>query len=327
LRDRHSFATRKGVCRNADIRAKLGCTYVSTDGGFVCAEKVNARVAGQVVEVAVQNSERARGFSANSASTVKRIGIENFQLNVADSVQLVQVEGREMYFLALAADFDGTLAEGSRVDSETWNAILRLQASGRKMVLVTGRSIDSLAQAVPRLEAFDRIVAENGAVLYFPAKRKTVLLSAGPPRALIQELRRRKVEPLWLGEIIVATRAENTRTVLDAIQELDLEAEIATNNKTIMVLPAGANKATGLAVALDDLGISPEVVISVGNGENDTTLFEFAGCGVAVANAEAVVKAKADDVTDRPIGAGVSELMDRITMAEMVQIRRCQITS
>lgn len=229
-----------------------------------------------------------------------------------------------MYFKALAADFDGTLAEGGKINPSTWDALRQLQDSGRKMVLVTGRSIDYLVPAVPRLEAFDRIVAENGAVLYCPTDRKTVLLSAGLPRSLIEILRLRNVEPLWLGEIIVGTRAENAELVLDAIHELDLAAEIVTNHGTIMVLPAGVNKATGLAAALDVLGIAPEAVIAVGDGENDTILFEFTGCGVAVANADAVVKMKADDVTDCPFGAGVSELIDRITMAEMVQIRRCR---
>ena len=230
-----------------------------------------------------------------------------------------------MHFLALAADFDGTLSEGGEIAPSTWNAILQLQATGRKMILVTGRSIDYLSRAVPRLEIFDRIVAENGAVLHHPAERKTVLLSAGPPHSLIQKLHERQLEPLWLGEIIVATLAANSRAVLDAIEELDLKAEIATNNETIMVLPAGVNKATGLAVALGDLGIAPEAVVSVGDGENDTILFEFTGCGVAVANAGAAVKALADDVTDHATGAGVSELIDRITTAELVQMERCQI--
>jgi hydroxymethylpyrimidine pyrophosphatase-like HAD family hydrolase len=229
-----------------------------------------------------------------------------------------------MHFLALAADFDGTLSEGDEIAPSTWNAILRLQATGRKMILVTGRSIDYLSRAVPRLEIFDRVVAENGAVLHHPAERKTTLLSAGPPHSLIQKLRERKLEPLWLGEIIVATLAANSQAVLDAIKELDLKAEIATNNETIMVLPAGVNKATGLAVALDDLGIAPEAVVAVGDGENDTILFEFTGCGVAVANAGAAVKALADDVTDHPVGAGVSELIHRITTAEIVQIERCE---
>jgi hydroxymethylpyrimidine pyrophosphatase-like HAD family hydrolase len=184
----------------------------------------------------------------------------------------------EMHLLALAADFDGTLSEGSRVNPETWNAIRQLRDSGRKMILVTGRSIDYLIPAVPRLEAFDRIVAENGAVLYRPAERKTVALSAGLPHLLIERLREQRVEPLWLGDIVVSTRAANARAVRDAIQELDLEAEIAINKETIMVLPAGVNKATGLAVALDDLAIPPEAVVSVGDGENDTILFGFTGC-------------------------------------------------
>jgi HAD superfamily hydrolase (TIGR01484 family) len=228
-----------------------------------------------------------------------------------------------MNFLALAADFDGTLADGSKVAPETWDALRQLQDTGRKMILVTGRSIASLAPAVPRLEAFDRIVAENGAVLHCPAERKTVLLSAALPASLVQTLSRREIEPLWLGDIIVATRAANTRAILDVIRELGLATEIATNKGTVMVLPAGVNKATGLAAALDDLGISPAAVISVGDGENDTILFDFTGCGVAVANADAAVKAQADDVTDHAFGAGVSELIDRITIAEMVQVRRC----
>jgi phosphoglycolate phosphatase (TIGR01487 family) len=235
------------------------------------------------------------------------------------------MRGDKMHFRALAADFDGTLAEGGTIKSETWDALRQLQASGRQMILVTGRSIDYLAQAVLRLDAFDRIVAENGAILYRPAERKTVLLSAGLARPLVQELRRRKVEPLWLGEIIAATISDNSKTVLDAIGVLDLQAEIATNNGTIMVLPAGVNKASGLAIALDDLGIQPEAVISIGDGENDTALFESTGCSVAVANAAAVVKAKADDVTDRAFGAGVGELIGRIVIAEMVQVRRCQV--
>lgn len=98
-------------------------------------------------------------------------------------------------------------------------------------------------------------------------------------------------------------------------------------NSTIMVVPAGVNKATGLTVALDDRGISPEAVVSVGDGENDTILFEFTGCGVAVANADAVVKAKADEITGRPVGAGVGELINRLTMVETVQIWRCQATA
>ncbi len=69
----------------------------------------------------------------------------------------------------------------------------------------------------------------------------------------------------------------------------------------------------------------PRRWVSVGDGENDTALFAFTGCGVAVANAAAVVKAKSGDLTDLPFGAGVGELINRITLAEKVQVRRCHV--
>jgi hypothetical protein len=46
----------------------------------------------------------------------------------------------------------------------------------------------------------------------------------------------------------------------------------------------------------------------VGDAENDVPMLAFAGCGVAVANALAEVKAAADLVTRRPAGEGVAEL-------------------
>ena len=47
-----------------------------------------------------------------------------------------------MRYLALASDYDGTLAHDGRVDEETIAAIARLRASGRKLILVTGRHLD-----------------------------------------------------------------------------------------------------------------------------------------------------------------------------------------
>ena len=46
-----------------------------------------------------------------------------------------------MYFLALATDYDGTLAHDGRVDSPIIAALERFKATGRKLVLVTGREL------------------------------------------------------------------------------------------------------------------------------------------------------------------------------------------
>jgi len=235
-----------------------------------------------------------------------------------------------MHFLALASDYDDTLADDGNITGATWSAVQRLRTSGRKLILVTGRSFANLEWVLPRLEDFDAIVAENGAVLYCSAEHRTVLLSGGLPKSLVEQLQFRRVEPLWIGEIILATRTENAHQILEAVRDLELEVGIVTNNNTIMVLPAGINKATGLAAALDELRIPAGQVVSIGDGENDAIMFESTGCGVAAANAPAIAKRTADLVTEAVAGVGFSELVDRIVttdLAECLENRRAHIHS
>ena len=87
-----------------------------------------------------------------------------------------------MRYLALACDYEGTLASDGRVDEPTVAALERARASGRRLILVTGRELDQLYDVFPWLELFDRVVAENGALLYRPASREEKLPAAPPPR-------------------------------------------------------------------------------------------------------------------------------------------------
>ncbi len=49
-----------------------------------------------------------------------------------------------MRYLALATDYDGTLAQEGRVAREALDALKRLKESGRKIILVTGRQLPEL---------------------------------------------------------------------------------------------------------------------------------------------------------------------------------------
>ena len=82
-----------------------------------------------------------------------------------------------MRFLALATDYDNTLAEGGSVPDDVWEALRRLRDSGRRLVLVTGRELDDLLRICARLDLFDRVVVENGGVVYRPATAERRLLA------------------------------------------------------------------------------------------------------------------------------------------------------
>jgi hydroxymethylpyrimidine pyrophosphatase-like HAD family hydrolase len=213
-------------------------------------------------------------------------------------------------FLALATDYDGTLATDGAVDLKTVAALRRLAATGRKLILVTGRQLNDLLRVFPDARLFDAIVAENGAVLYRPERRGTRMLASPPPALFIEALHRRGVEPLWQGQVVVATVQPNDATVMVVIHELGLDLQVILNKGSVMVLPSSVDKATGLAAALDELGLAPRSVVAIGDAENDQAFLAMSGCGVAVANALDPLKATAKHVTRGEAAAGVREIID-----------------
>ncbi|HLJ97805.1 MAG TPA: HAD family hydrolase [Gemmataceae bacterium] len=222
-----------------------------------------------------------------------------------------------MRYLALACDYDGTLAADGRVDDETLAALERLRVFGRKLILVTGRELPDLLSVFPNLHLFDSIVAENGALLYWPSDGEQKTLAERPPEQFLQALHDRGVRPLSTGQVIVATWRPFQAIVLEVIAELGLELQVILNKGAVMVLPTGINKATGLRTALTELGIAPCNVVGVGDAENDHAFLSLCGCSVAVANALPVVKDRAHFVTRAHHGAGVTELIDELIGNDM----------
>src|SRR5260370_34714322 len=96
-----------------------------------------------------------------------------------------------MLYLALACDYDGTLAADGRVGDETLAALERLRVSGRKLILVTGRELNDLFSVFSPTQLFDWVVAENGALLYQPSSHQEKVLGERPPEPFIQALRDR----------------------------------------------------------------------------------------------------------------------------------------
>jgi hydroxymethylpyrimidine pyrophosphatase-like HAD family hydrolase/energy-coupling factor transporter ATP-binding protein EcfA2 len=212
-----------------------------------------------------------------------------------------------MFFVALAVDYDGTIARDGRVDAATLAALEKVKKSGRKLILVTGRDLDDLQRVFPEIGIFNLVVAENGALLFDPETKEEELLAAAPADKLIEYLHNRKVAPLSIGRCIVATWEPNETIVLEAIRDLGLELHIIFNKGAVMVLPAEINKASGLKEALKRLQLSPYNVVGIGDAENDQAFLRACGCSVAVANALPTVKENADFVV-ADHGAGVAEL-------------------
>lgn len=63
------------------------------------------------------------------------------------------------------------------------------------------------------------------------------------------------------------------------------------------IVPQNIDKANSLQKLLNSIGLTAESMICCGDGFNDISMIEFAGLGVAMANAQPIVKENADFIT------------------------------
>jgi hydroxymethylpyrimidine pyrophosphatase-like HAD family hydrolase len=218
----------------------------------------------------------------------------------------------------LAVDYDGTIAEDGQVTATTAAALQRVRASGRKLLLVTGRLLPDLHRVCPDVDGmFDAVVAENGALVYFPARREVRTVGAVPEPSLLDSLRRRSVR-FELGTSIIATHEGFAEAALAAIRETGVERTLVFNKGSLMLLPGGVTKGTGLAAALAAFELSPHNLIGIGDAENDHAFLAMCEGAVAVADAVAALRERADYVTRGGAGAGVVEVIEEHVLTDAV---------
>ena len=222
-----------------------------------------------------------------------------------------------MRFRAFATDYDGTLATSGVVEPRVLEGLERLRSAGRKLILVTGRELDELKLAFPGWRVFDRIVAENGALIFEPRTGSIRELGPPPPASFVDRLRLRQVEPISVGRVIVATKEPHAPVVRATITEMSLGYQVHLNKRAVMVLPRGIDKAAGLRSALTDLNVSTAETVAIGDAENDFSFLNVCGFSVAVANALSELKQACHWTTESPRGAGVSELIERLEDDEL----------
>jgi hydroxymethylpyrimidine pyrophosphatase-like HAD family hydrolase len=238
----------------------------------------------------------------------------------ADHTADAEPSARAGHFRAVALDLDGTLTLHGPPGPDVLAEVDCARMRGLAVVLVTGRILSELRAFAPGLEThFDRVVAENGAVIADGYGRR--LLADPLPESLFTSL-----QDVGLcvrrGEILVACSAHDAGEAMQVILDLGLEVQLVQNRNELMALPSGVSKGSGLAAALADLDLTPHDVVAVGDAENDHSLLDAAEYAVAVANAVDSLKSYADLVTDGPDGAGVAQVLRRVQLSGALHSRR-----
>ncbi len=83
------------------------------------------------------------------------------------------------------------------------------------------------------------------------------------------------------------------------------------------VVPCGIDKANALGVLLEQLGVTREEVVAIGDGVCDVTMLQIAGMGVAMGHSQDSVKVCADYVTASNEEDGVPLAAEKIILAEV----------
>jgi hydroxymethylpyrimidine pyrophosphatase-like HAD family hydrolase len=213
-------------------------------------------------------------------------------------------------FNAIACDKDGTLVEDKTLTKSMRNALDLFKAAGGTLILATGETVKQLAD-FSDLYRFDLVVAENGALLYWPREKKTRLLTTKSSGELIDNLQAEGLKFDSVGEVVVSSKPPNAERLAHAILDRD-DWTIIRNRDEVMALPIGIDKGSGVKAAIAALELTADKLVGMGDAENDIPLLMAAGIGVTLSSGEASVKEIADAIIDLKPGSAVIEIIDRI---------------
>ena len=212
----------------------------------------------------------------------------------------------------IVCDFDRTLTDEALIPSaEAFEAIRKARGLGLRFIVVSGRQIDFLLSVEEISEIASALVGENGAIAYELSTRKKSSPFVKEATVIKQAFQRSGLR-FQQFDVMTSLSRRYENEVKTLIAKNKLEAEVHFNVDSIMVLPTGVSKASGLVLALDLMGAPKTGILCFGDGENDLPLFEKADISVAVANALIEVKAKADIVTSLSGGRGVAEQINKM---------------
>ena len=254
----------------------------------------------------------------------------------------------------VATDLDGTLLNTAGEVSERSRAALTgVQAAGGVVVLITGRPSRMVLPMAGELGLSGHVICSNGAALHRLSDGGAEALFPVPPGVLRRAvpLLRAACPDLGLAlewgvgmQAEVAYRAApgSVGDVLDALEGgppvLKVMARSASrsplelcgliNDRCGQALHAstsgapfaeiaarGVHKSAALSQLCAALGLQAAEVIAFGDAPNDLPLLAWAGRGVAVANADAEVKALAGEVTLSNDQDGVAVVLERLLAA------------
>lgn len=120
-----------------------------------------------------------------------------------------------------------------------------------------------------------------------------------------QRVLSREEDNIVKGEVIFRNPAliRELRNELKSIEALEI---VDSSKYNIEITRKGISKGKAVEILASLYNLKREEVITIGDSENDLSMIEYAGLGIAVANASDKLKQKADYITDSNDNEGVA---------------------
>jgi phosphoglycolate phosphatase (TIGR01487 family) len=230
----------------------------------------------------------------------------------------------------IAIDMDGTLLNDEQlISDENRKAIREAEDKGVYVVISTGRTLMTCRELAESLELSSFLITANGSEIWdsnFNLVERKLLHT--DHIKMMWDLRNKHNTNFWASTVNKVWRGEFPENITDHewlkfgfdIEDDDIrnevlaelrknkELEITNSSPTnIEVNALGINKAAALAKVSEKLGFTMEHVMAMGDSLNDIAMIKEAGLGVAMGNAQDIVKETAEWITDTNIEDGVAK--------------------
>ncbi|WP_353092772.1 Cof-type HAD-IIB family hydrolase [Tissierella praeacuta] len=106
-------------------------------------------------------------------------------------------------------------------------------------------------------------------------------------------------------------KLQNLRTELNKLNNIETSSSWSNN---IEAMGLNVSKGMALSELCNNLKINPEEVIAIGDNENDLSMINFAGLGVAMENGAESIKKQADYVTASNDEDGVAKVIEKFVL-------------
>lgn len=113
---------------------------------------------------------------------------------------------------------------------------------------------------------------------------------------------------------IVHRDPDKIKSLREALAQIEGIEIVWSSSRNIEITEKGVSKGAAAKKLAEYYNIDREEVIAIGDSENDVSMIQFAGMGVAMGNAQKRVKEKADYVTDTNDADGVAKVIEKYVL-------------